>query len=112
MTKAGGTANLHRVIAAAWKSAMVISTPIEVQIFTMRMYKVLLREKVKVYGDEFTIELRKFENHNVFFELVNVYPTSEDIRGIPYDRLDEAIEAFEGAVGKKLTDEMKGYLLG
>ena len=78
----------------------------------MHMYKVLLREKVKVYGDEFTIELRKFEKHNVFFELVNVFPTSEDIRGIPYDRLDEAIEAFEGAVGKKLTDEMKEYLLG
>ena len=75
-------------------------------------YRVLLRQKIKVYGDELRVELREYPKWNgeSWFQLVNVYEHCEHDRGIPYHSLEEAMHAFESATGYKLAEEMKCYL--
>lgn len=71
-------------------------------------YSVLLREKVKVYGDHFHVELRKYRKG--YYQLVDVYERCEHDRGCPYQALADAIRGFEAATGKQVTDELKAYL--
>ena len=75
-------------------------------------YRVLLIQKVKVYGDEFQVELREFPKWDggSWFQLVNVYANCEHDRGIPYHTIEEAVRAFESATGRTLTEEVKCYL--
>ena len=75
-------------------------------------YRVLLRQKVKVYGDEFHVELHEFPKWDggSWFQLVNVYANCEHDRGIPYHTIEEAVGAFESATGRTLTEEVKSYL--
>lgn len=70
-------------------------------------YKVLLRRKVVVYGAKFHIELRQKGDMYYF---VDVYENCEHDRGIPYETLCKALDAFESVCGVTLTDEMKEYL--
>jgi hypothetical protein len=71
-------------------------------------YSVLLRRKIKVYGDHFHVELREYRPD--YFQLVDIYENCEHDRGIPYHTLEDAIRGFEAATGKRLTDELKEYL--
>lgn len=74
----------------------------------MMTCSVLLRQKIKVYGDHFHVELRKYRPN--YFQLVDIYENCEHDRGIPYQTLENAIRGFEAATGKRLTDELKEYL--
>lgn len=71
-------------------------------------YRVLLRHRVKVYGDIFHVELREYRTD--YFQLVNVYPGCEHDRGFPYKTLQGAIHGFEIACGVTVSEEMKAYL--
>lgn len=71
-------------------------------------YKVLLRQKVRVYGDVFHVELRKYRMG--YYQLVDVYGNCEHDRGIPYTSLDDAVRGFEGSCGVSVSDGMKEYL--
>lgn len=71
-------------------------------------YKALLRQKIKVYGDVFHVELRKYRPD--YYQLVDLYTNCEHDRGCPYSTLTDAIRGFEAATGKRLTDELKEYL--
>ena len=75
-------------------------------------YKVLLRQRIKVYGIEFHVELRQYPDADGagWYQLMNVYDSCEDVCGIPYRTLKEAAAAFEGAVGRRLSCGMKQYL--
>lgn len=73
-------------------------------------YIVLLRSKVRVYGDNFHVELRKYRPD--YLQLVDVFKNCEHDRGCPYNTIDDAIRGFEAATGKRLTDELKEYLKG
>ena len=74
----------------------------------MMEYRVLLRHRVKVYGDTFHVELREFRTD--YFQLVDVFDRCEHDRGIPYDTLEDAIRGFEAACGVTVSEEMKCYL--
>ena len=71
-------------------------------------YSVLLRQKIKVYGDHFHVELRKYRPG--YYQMVNIYANCEHDRGCPYQNLEDAIRGFEASTGMKLTDELKEYL--
>ena len=74
--------------------------------------KILLRQKVKVYGCIFHVELRENfrQDDSSYYQLVDVFENCEHDRGIPYDTLDDAMRGFETACGRVLTEEMKDYL--
>lgn len=74
----------------------------------MMEYRVLLRHRVKVYGDTFHVELREFRTD--YFQLVDVFDRCEHDRGIPYDSLADAIRGFEAACGVVVSEELKKYL--
>lgn len=74
----------------------------------MMTYSVLLRQKIKVYGDHFHVELRKYRSD--YFQLVDIYANCEHDRGIPYQTLEDAIRGFEAACGVTVSDELKKYL--
>lgn len=71
-------------------------------------YRVLLRRKIKVYGDLFHVELREYRPN--YFQLVDIYENCEHDRGIPYQTLKDAIRGFEAACGVSVSDELKKYL--
>ena len=71
-------------------------------------YSVLIREKIKVYGDHFHVELRKYRTD--YYQLVDVYERCEHDRGCPYRTLADVVRGFEAATGKQVTDELKDYL--
>lgn len=73
-------------------------------------YRVLLKHKVKVHGERFQVELRKYRSD--YYQLVNVYAQCEHDRGIPYTELSEAVQSFEDACGIRLSEQMKNYLKG
>lgn len=75
-------------------------------------HSVLLRHRVKVYGDSFQVELRKHTNRDggSWFHLVDIYEHCEHDRGIPYHTLDDAIRGFKAACGVTVSDELKAYL--
>lgn len=74
--------------------------------------KVILRSRIKVYGDWFTVELREYKDvcGNTYYQMVDVFENCEHDRGIPIDSLKEAVRCFEDAIGKILSDEYKNYL--
>lgn len=71
-------------------------------------YIILLRKTVKVYGDRFFVELRKYRSG--YFQLVDVYANCEHDRGCPYETTSDAIRGFEAACGVTLTEDLKKYL--
>lgn len=75
-------------------------------------YRVLLRQKIQVYGDSFHVELREHPKWDgtSWFHLVDIYEHCEHDRGIPYHTLEDAIRSFEGACGVVASNELKAYL--
>ena len=71
-------------------------------------YKVLLKKRIKAYGEHFHVELREYRPD--YFQLVNVFSNCEHDRGTPYRTLEDGIYSFEDACGVSLTEEMKSYL--
>ena len=75
-------------------------------------YRILLKHRVKVYGDSFRVELReqpKWDGTS-WFHLVNIYENCEHDRGIPYHTLEDAIRGFEAACGVVVSEELRAYL--
>ena len=73
------------------------------------VYSVLLKQKIRVYGDHFYVELRRYRSD--YYQLVDVYKRCEHDRGCPYQTIHDAIRGFESATGKQVTDELKSFLI-
>ena len=75
-------------------------------------YRILLKRKVKVYGDHFHVVLMEFPKWDgtSWFQLIDVYDRCEHDRGIPYDTLEDAIRGFEATTGVFVSEELKMYL--